>query len=114
MLAAVVHFDDAPLEKGCLRVVPGSHTLGPLPVVGDGLYLPVEEWPLERAVPVPCGRGDILIFSYLTIHGSGPNETGEARTTCLFQLRDPSDRPTEQRHLSRGQGMILRGLDPLG
>ncbi|MGH7966600.1 MAG: phytanoyl-CoA dioxygenase family protein, partial [Candidatus Binatia bacterium] len=30
MIAAILHFDDAPLEKGCVRVVPGSHKLGPL------------------------------------------------------------------------------------
>jgi ectoine hydroxylase-related dioxygenase (phytanoyl-CoA dioxygenase family) len=30
MIAAIIHFDDAPLEKGCVRVVPGSHKLGPL------------------------------------------------------------------------------------
>ena len=27
MLAAIVFFDDAPIEKGCLLVVPGSHKL---------------------------------------------------------------------------------------
>ncbi len=32
MLAAVFFFDDAPPEKGCLCVVPGSHRLGPLPL----------------------------------------------------------------------------------
>src|SRR5262245_11222654 len=30
MIAAIIHFDDAPLEKGCGRVVPGRHQLGPL------------------------------------------------------------------------------------
>lgn len=113
MLAAVVHFDDAPEEKGCLRVIPGSHRLGPLPTMPDGLYLSPEEWPIGRALPIPAEAGDILIFNYMTIHGSGVNRSAEPRTTCLFQLRDPADRPSEQRHLSRGQGMILRGIDPL-
>jgi ectoine hydroxylase-related dioxygenase (phytanoyl-CoA dioxygenase family) len=113
MLAAVLHFDDAPLEKGCIRVMPGSNKLGPLETVPDGLYLPPHEWPLEQALPVPCEAGDLLVFNYLTVHGSGINESGDARTTCLFQLRDPTDPPTEQKHLSRGQGMMLRGIDPL-
>ena len=113
MLAAIVHFDDAPLERGCLRVVPGSNRGGPLPTVTEGnFYLSPEEWPLEAALPVPAEAGDILIFNYLTVHGSGVNTSDEARTTCLFQFRDPADPPTEQRHLSRGQGMILRGIDP--
>jgi ectoine hydroxylase-related dioxygenase (phytanoyl-CoA dioxygenase family) len=110
MLAVVLHLDDAPVEKGCLRVVPASHKLGPLPTQPDGLYLSPEKWPLEKAVPVPCAAGDLLLFNYLTVHGSGLNESQEARTTCLFQLRSPSDVPTEDRHTqSRGQGMVLRG-----
>src|SRR5258706_2051380 len=37
-----IHFDDAPLEKGCVRVVPGSHKLGPLEHLHDGgHHLPV-------------------------------------------------------------------------
>lgn len=113
MMAAVVHFDDAPLEKGCLRVYPGSNRLGPLPQETDGnFYLSQADWPLDGALPVPCQAGDILLFSYLTVHGSGINGSNEARTTTLFQFRDPADLPTEQRHLSKGQGMILRGIDP--
>ncbi len=113
MLAAVLHFDDAPLQKGCIRVYPGSHRQGPLPQETDGnFYLSQEDWPLERALAVPCHAGDLLLFNYLTVHGSGVNESPEARTTCLFQFRDPADPPTEERHLSRGQGMILRGIDP--
>jgi hypothetical protein len=27
-------------------------------------------------------------------------------------MRDPEDAPTEAVHLSRGQGMMLRGIDP--
>jgi hypothetical protein len=47
-----------------------------------------------------------------TIHGSGVNTSSEARTTLLVQMRDPTDHPTVLRHLSRGQGMMLRGFDP--
>jgi ectoine hydroxylase-related dioxygenase (phytanoyl-CoA dioxygenase family) len=113
VLAAIVHLDDAPEHKGCVRVVPGSHTLGPLPHRAEGSYhLPVEEYPVERAVPVPAGAGDVLFFSCLTIHGSGVNTSEEARATLLVQMRDPTDRPTTLQHLSRGQGMMLRGIDP--
>jgi hypothetical protein len=54
----------------------------------------------------------VLFFSYLTIHGSGVNVSNEARTTVLVQMRDPLDPPTLKTHLSRGQGMMLRGIDP--
>lgn len=114
MIAAVFHFDDAPLEKGCLRVVPGSHKLGPLPHEAEGgWHLPFAEYPLESSTPCPAKAGDVLFFSYLTVHGSGVNVSDEARTTLLVQLRDPGDPPTNQEHQSRGQGTMLRGIDPV-
>lgn len=113
MIAAIIHFDNAPLEKGCVRVVPGSHKEGPLEHVEQGgWHLPFEQYPLEAAVACPTEAGDVLFFSYLTVHGSGVNTSNEARTTLLIQMRDPEDPPTVHTHESRGQGMMLRGIDP--
>ena len=113
MMAAILFFDDAPLEKGCVRVVPGSHKLGPQEHLNEGgHHLPVERFPVAEAVACPAKAGDVLFFTYLTIHGSGINESDEARTTLLVQMRDPTDHPLKQVHLSRGQGMMLRGSDP--
>lgn len=114
MIAAILHFDDAPIEKGCVRVVPGSHKLGILEHSSQGgWHLPFEQYPIESAVPCEAKAGDVLFFSYLTIHGSGINVSDEARTTLLVQMRDPTDPPTIKTHESRGQGMLLRGIDPL-
>lgn len=114
MIAAIVHFDNAPLEKGCVRVVPGSHKQGPIAHQPEGSWhLPFEQFPLEDAVACPAEAGDVLFFSYLTVHGSGVNVSNEARTTVLIQMRDPEDPPTIDTHKSRGQGMMLRGIDPL-
>ena len=113
MIAAILHFDDAPLEKGCVRVVPGSHNLGMLPHIAEGSWhLPVSDYAVADAVPCPAKAGDALFFSYLTIHGSGVNESQEARTTLLVQMRDPADPPSFRAHESQGQGMMLRGIDP--
>jgi ectoine hydroxylase-related dioxygenase (phytanoyl-CoA dioxygenase family) len=113
MIAAIVHFDDAPVEKGCVCVVPGSHKLGPLEHVAEGnWHLPPEQYPLDSAIACPAKAGDVLFFSYLTVHGSGVNVSNEARTTVLVQMRDPLDPPAVRTHLSRGQGMMLRGFDP--
>jgi phytanoyl-CoA hydroxylase len=115
MLAAIIHFDDAPLAKGCVRVVPGSHKQGPLEHIAEGsFHLSPQEYPVEQALPLEAEAGDVLIFSYLTIHGSGVNTSDEARTTLLVQMRAPDDPPLNDAHRSRGQGMMLRGVDPNG
>lgn len=113
MIAAIVHLDDAPDEKGCLRVYPGSHKLGPLPSVGDDHHLPEDRFPLDGATPIPAKAGDAVFFSYLLAHGSGVNRSEEPRTTVLVQMRDPADPPLREGHGSRGQGMMLAGVDPI-
>jgi phytanoyl-CoA hydroxylase len=111
--AAIFHFDDAPEAKGCVRVVPGSHKHGPLPHIEEGgWHLPLSEWPLSSAVPIEAEAGDVLFLTYLTVHGSGVNTSSEARTTFLAQFRDPEDSPADDIHRSRGQGMMLHGIDP--
>jgi ectoine hydroxylase-related dioxygenase (phytanoyl-CoA dioxygenase family) len=105
--AAIFHFDDAPEEKGCVRVIPGSHKDGPREHDPEGSF--------ESATPQPAEAGDVLFFTYLTVHGSGVNVSDEARTTWLIQYRDPADPPTVKTHdHSLGQGMMLRGVDPTG
>ena len=113
MIAAIIHFDDAPVEKGCVRVLPGSYKLGPLPHIEQGgWHLSTDTYPIESAVACPAEAGDVLFFSYLTVHGSGVNVSNEARTTLLVQMRDPTDLPLIKTHESRGQGMMLRGFNP--
>lgn len=115
MLAAAIHFDDADVENGCLCVVPGSNKLGPIPHISEGShYLPLDEWPLERAVPAVAKAGDVLIFNYLTVHGSYVNHSTRPRRLLLVQMRSPLDRPVAQVHLSPGQGTMLRGVNPTG
>ncbi|GII33829.1 phytanoyl-CoA dioxygenase family protein [Planotetraspora mira] len=112
--AAIFHLDDAPELKGCVRVVPGSHLQGPREHdPEDGHHL--TDVPFEAATPLPAEAGDVLFFSYLTVHGSGVNVSDEARTTWLVQFRDPADPPAIQAHdWSLGQGMMLSGVDPTG
>ena len=112
MIAAIIHLDAAPLEKGCVRVVPGSHKLGRLATTTADHSLDPEKYPIEKATPCPAQAGDVLFFSYLTIHGSGINTSREARTTVLVQMRDPEDVPLVRGHESWGQGMMLTGIDP--
>lgn len=109
MIAAIIHFDSAPEEKGCLRVMPGTHKLGPLEHDPEGSYhLPFEQYPLEASVVLPAEAGDVLFFSYLTVHGSGVNVSDEARTTLLIQMRDAEDRQISGGR-EAGDGLMLRG-----
>ncbi len=112
MIAAIIHFDDAPEEKGCLCAYPGSHRLGPLEAIGNDHHLPEDPWSIEDATKIPAKAGDAIFMSYLLVHGSGVNVSSEPRTTLLIQMRDPADPPLEERHSSRGQGMMMAGVDP--
>jgi ectoine hydroxylase-related dioxygenase (phytanoyl-CoA dioxygenase family) len=115
MLAAAIHIDAADVENGCLCVVPGSHRMGPLPHRTDGShFLPLDEWPLDRAIPCEAEPGDVLFLNYLTVHGSYVNRSPRPRRLLLVQMRSPLDRPTVKTHLSPGQGTMLRGTNPRG
>lgn len=112
MLAYIIHVDDSTVDNGCLCLYPGSHKKGVIPHAPDGLYLSPDEYSLEKATPCPARAGDVLIFSYLTIHGSYVNHTNSTRRIMLFQFRAPDDQPIAEKHLSPGQGLMLRGINP--
>ena len=111
MLAASIHLDDSDEENGCINVIPGSHKQGPLQHVGS-YYLSPEEYPIDSGISCPAKAGDVLIFNYLTVHGSKPNRSERTRRNVLFQYRDPSDLPTKDVHVNWGQGLMVCGQNP--
>ena len=114
VLAASVHLDDTDLENGCLRVVPGSHTRGPLEAHGPSHTV---ETPLDEGTPIAAAAGDVVFFNYLTIHGSGVNASSRTRRNVLFQYRDPEDPPVlrdgRETHVDWGQGLMVAGRNPV-
>ena len=81
---------DALLEHGCLQVVPGSHRNGiythcPIAKGSNEVRIPDRLFPLERALPLPMRRGDVLFLHKRTCHGSLSNVSDEARFS--FDLR---------------------------
>ena len=77
MLAIFVHLDDTTPENGGLAVYPGSHKLGPLKDKSNkpGFhYVDQDKFSIEQAVPVHAKKGDVVIFSYLLVHGSYVNQ----------------------------------------
>jgi len=114
MLAAVIYLEDATVEGGCLCVMPGVHRQGSLSHQHDGShYLATEEYPIEAATPCEGKAGDLLIFNYLTPHGSYPNRSDHPRRLVLFQFRSASDQPLRDVHQSPGQGMMVTGINPI-
>jgi len=92
MIAATVFLSDADEDAGGMRVYPGSHKLGRLES-SSGMQ-PSESlkpYPLARATPINARRGDVLFFSYFTLHGSLPNRSDNPRKTVLVQMYSGSD-----------------------
>ncbi|KAL0812184.1 hypothetical protein ABMA28_009561 [Loxostege sticticalis] len=114
-VAAFIHLDDAYPENGCLYVYPGSHKLGPQEDVGklegNFHYVDNKKFPLEKAVPVRAERGDVVIFSYLLIHGSPQNTSNNPRRMYLAQFFDPSHKPVGTWPRNPSYGWMLRGVN---
>ena len=94
----LLHLDDTPLESGALMVVPGSHKQGPLEhVLGPDTapHLPPERFHPDHlnSVAVPAQRGDMIFFSYQTIHWSDCNRTDSWRKSVRFGYHSTELRP---------------------
>ncbi|XP_049877604.1 phytanoyl-CoA dioxygenase, peroxisomal-like [Pectinophora gossypiella] len=115
MVAAFIHLDAASPENGGLFVFPGSHKLGPLEDVGakegNFHYVDQKKYPLEKATPVIADRGDVVIFSYLLVHGSSPNCSTRTRRMFLVQLAAAEDNPLGVQQMRPAQGLLLRGVN---
>jgi ectoine hydroxylase-related dioxygenase (phytanoyl-CoA dioxygenase family) len=75
---------DVPTEKGAIRVKPGSHKNGVIPHVQNAEGHWVVNDP-DEGQPAPCKKGDMLLFSSLTLHRSGTNQTTEPRLAYIVQ-----------------------------
>ncbi len=79
---------DATIDNGCPWVVPGAHVHGTLEhIYVDPLGYECLTEP-EGAVAVPAKAGDIVVFSSLTPHLTGPNTTDAVRKTYILQYAD--------------------------
>ena len=79
---------DAPVEAGCLQVLPGSHREGMVchcPDSAGELGIPKKLLPPEKPVPLPMKPGDVLFLHRRLLHASLPN-TGET-IRWSFDLR---------------------------
>jgi phytanoyl-CoA hydroxylase len=92
MIAATIFLTDADERAGGFRVYPGSHKLGRL-VDSSGLKPSesLKRYPIDGATPVDARRGDVLFFSYFTLHASTMNRSDNLRKTVLVQMHSGDD-----------------------
>lgn len=111
MIAAIIFLSDADDEAGGIRLYPGSHELGRLEN-SSGLH-PSEslrEYPLEEGAPISANRGDVLFFSYFTLHGSSPNRSDRIRKTVLVQMHSGQDYVLANEEVDHvNERLVLRG-----
>jgi ectoine hydroxylase-related dioxygenase (phytanoyl-CoA dioxygenase family) len=118
--------DDSTVENGCMRVIPRTHTLGPIEHVDDEhpetkvlhSRLPHEVVDESKAVNCVLKKGGASFHAPYIIHGSTPNVSPHRR--CGYTMRFM---PTETRLLREGPLakwfrehplFLLRGRDAKG
>lgn len=99
--------DDATLENGTVRVVPGSHRAGVIPHVkregSNDLAVDVNE---ADSVALEVPAGSIVAFSSMTLHATGANRTDRPRRVYLAQY-------TAEAMLNPGTRQLRRNAIPL-
>lgn len=111
-LDAIVHVDASTEENGCLKFLPGTHKLGPLPHVREGSpHLPPDQYPFEKAVSCPAEAGDVVLFSIYTIHGSALNRSPRWRRVVRIGYRNPRNLQVAGQALGR-PGWMVHGVRP--
>jgi ectoine hydroxylase len=96
--SAMIFLDDASLENGALRVLPGSHRNGPAPrdrkEPSQSLADPacIDE---SKSVAVEAPAGSVFFFPALLLHRSSPN-TSERQRRALLLSYQPAGRARQE------------------
>lgn len=104
-LTCWVPLTDATMDNGCPWVAPGIHRMGTLHHDIGPLGMECLKDPQDK-VAVPAKVGDIVVFSSLTPHRTGPNLTGDVRKSYILQYAP--DGAMVHRH----DGTVLAANDP--
>lgn len=96
-------FDDAPVEAGCVEVVPGSHRGGLTTENGGGVpdELLARERADDRAVPLPARAGEVFLIHNHVWHRSGLNRSGHPRRALSICFLDGATRCTRKKRAPR-------------
>lgn len=117
-LTCWVALTDTDEGNGCPWVVPGWHRYGTLEHESTDLgWRCVERSP--DAVAVPARAGDIVVFSSLTPHRTGPNMSGDTRKAYILQYAPDGVRRLDDSELAgyqddpERQYLVLSGGEPV-
>ena len=113
---ATLAFSEYTQANGCLRVIPGSHRWGDLPMHETGdedsiltrPYKVTSDFDESAAVDVLMRPGEMTVQHDHAIHGSRPNRSGARRVGMLATFA-----PTHSRNDSeqRESAVLVRGTD---
>lgn len=101
--------EDATIENGTISLIPGSHRAGILPHIREGgtgdLVCPAAD---RRALRIDARAGDVVAFSSLLLHASGPNRSDRWRRVYLAQYTPEPMLDRESRQLRRNAIALVR------
>ncbi|MEE2725640.1 MAG: phytanoyl-CoA dioxygenase family protein [Candidatus Latescibacterota bacterium] len=114
LTTAWIALDDATLDNGCMRYVPGSHLHGVFPVDADP-ERPVHHIPrtgkvtLQPAVDCPVSAGSVIFHHGCTLHSSAENRSSTWRRALIFHYASSAAR-SQKESLNRE---ISLPIDPI-
>ncbi|HVG18307.1 MAG TPA: phytanoyl-CoA dioxygenase family protein [Blastocatellia bacterium] len=109
--------EDATLENGCLRAIPGGHRLGLksrfMRAEGGGTRFEIfdhEPWPLDRLTPLEVREGALIVIHGLLPHMSYANKSQKSRQAYTLHVIEEGARYPAENWLQRGIDAPLRGF----
>jgi len=105
IVTVLFYLEDAPLERGCTHVVPGSHKLRYVERGAHGVGAFEDEGIMRQSVPVPCQAGDMVMINSLILHCVGRNRTNESRMSLTVGYHDAD----ELYQMSNDKCVLVRG-----
>lgn len=108
--------EDATLENGCLRAIPGGHKLGLKQRWlrgAEGMHFETfdsDPWPEDELVPLEVTKGSLILLHGLLPHKSLANRSARSRHAYTLHLIDLNSRYASDNWLQRPTGMPLRGF----
>lgn len=118
-VTAWVALSDAPVEAGCVRVIPGSHRMGQFShdddpgewnmiKRGQGIF---DEFDDEAGVMMPLRAGEMSLHHTDVVHSSAGNHTDHRRIGIGISFIPTSVRPL---HDPTPSALLVRGEDRFG